>query len=129
MQRTGRDAVNMVQIAAGICQTEGRKEITKADIEWVVNSGQYAPRMERRIPSEPAVGLVNGLAVYGPNMGMLINAEAAAIPVEQGRGTIKVTGVMDEEEIRRYRTHHAGPLASTQFGGQRHHCVEVNLGA
>ena len=95
----GRDAVNMVQIAAGICQTEGRKEITKADIEWVVNSGQYAPRMERRIPSEPAVGLVNGLAVYGPNMGMLINAEAAAIPVEQGRGTIKVTGVMDEEEI------------------------------
>ena len=32
-------------------------------------------------------------------MGMLISAEAAAIPVEPGTGTIKVTGVMDEEEI------------------------------
>ncbi|NLM40215.1 MAG: ATP-dependent protease LonB [Firmicutes bacterium] len=95
----GRDAVNMVQIAAGIVQTEERSEITKADIEWVVNSGQYTPRLERRIPAEPAVGLVNGLAVYGPNMGMLISAEAAAIPVEPGTGTIKVTGVMDEEEI------------------------------
>src|SRR5690554_18701 len=61
----GRDAVNMVQIAAGIVQTEERSEITKADIEWVVNSGQYTPRLERRIPAEPAVGLVNGLAVYG----------------------------------------------------------------
>lgn len=95
----GRDAVNMVQIAAGIVQTEKRSEITKADIEWVVNSGQYSPRMEKRVPSEPAVGIVNGLAVYGPNMGMLITAEAAAIDVEPGKGTIKVTGVMDEEEI------------------------------
>src|SRR5690554_744058 len=95
----GRDAVNMVQIAAGIVQTEKRSEITKADIEWVVNSGQYSPRMEKRVPSEPAVGIVNGLAVYGPNMGMLITAEAAAIGVEPGKGTIKVTGVMDEEEI------------------------------
>ncbi len=95
----GRDAVNMVQIAAGVVQTEGRSEITKADIEWVVNSGQYSPRLERRIPPEPAVGLVNGLAVYGPNMGMLISVEAAAVPVEESSGTIKVTGVMDEEEI------------------------------
>lgn len=95
----GRDAVNMVQIAAGIVQTEERTEITKADIEWVVNSGQYTPRFEKRIPPEPAVGLVNGLAVYGPNMGTLISAEAAAIPVDPGTGTIRVTGVMDEEEI------------------------------
>mgnify|MGYP000951470924 CR=1 FL=1 len=95
----GRDAVNMVQIAAGVVQTEGRSAITQADMEWVVASGQYSPRPERRIPPAPAVGIVNGLAVYGPNMGMLISAEAAAIPVEPGRGSINVTGVMDEEEI------------------------------
>ncbi|HHT72315.1 MAG TPA: ATP-dependent protease LonB [Firmicutes bacterium] len=95
----GRDAVNMVQIAAGIVQMDKRREIAQGDIEWVVNSGQYSPRLQRRIPKEPAVGLVNGLAVYGPNMGMLITAEAAAIPVAPGQGSIKVTGVMDEEEI------------------------------
>ena len=49
----GREAVNIVQIAAGIALTEGRNNITVKDVEWVVNSGQYVPRMEREIPLSP----------------------------------------------------------------------------
>ena len=98
----GREAVNMVQIAAGLAITDGRKGITRGDMEWVVNSGQYEPRPERRIPPAPQVGLVNGLAVYGPNMGTLIEVEAAAIPVEPGTGRIVVTGIMEEEEMGGY---------------------------
>jgi Lon-like ATP-dependent protease len=98
----GREAVNMVQIAAGLALTSGRKDITRSDMEWVVNSGQYSPRPERSIPPTPQVGLVNGLAVYGPNMGTLIEIEAAAIPVEPGKGQIVVTGIMEEEEMGGY---------------------------
>ena len=95
----GREAVNMVQIAAGIVQSEGRQTITKADIEWVVNSGHYSPRPEKTVPAEPQVGFVNGLAVYGPNMATLIEMEASAIPTDAGKGRLTVTGIMDEEEM------------------------------
>lgn len=95
----GREAVNIIQIAAGIAQTQGRKQISKEDVEWVVNSGQYSPRPEKKIPPQPQVGLVNGLAVYGPNMGMLMELEVSVIPVPRGQGKIVVTGVVEEEEL------------------------------
>lgn len=95
----GREAVNMIQIAGGIALAEKRENITQSDIEWVINSGQYAPRPEKTIPNEPQVGFVNGLAVYGPNMATLIEVEASAIPTEPGTGELTVTGIMDEEEV------------------------------
>lgn len=95
----GREAVNMVQSAAGVVLTEGRREITQADIEWVINSGQYAPRPDRRISGSPQVGCVNGLAVTGPNQGMVIEVEACATPTSSGKGRLIVTGIMEEEEM------------------------------
>ena len=95
----GREAVNIIQIAGGIAITEGREVIRAADIEWVVQSGQYTPRPEKKIPPSPQVGLVNGLAVYGPNMGVLLEVEANAIPAARGQGKLTVTGMVDEEEI------------------------------
>jgi Lon-like ATP-dependent protease len=96
----GREAVNIVQITAGIAQGEGRQEIVQADAEWVVNSGQYVPRPERKVPPRPQVGLVNGLAVTGPNLGVLLEVEAAAVPAaEPGKGQVIVTGVIEEEEM------------------------------
>lgn len=94
----GREAVNVIQIAAGVTISEHRKKITKADLEWVVNSSQISPRPEKKIPTEPQIGLVNGLAVYGPNMGMLLEIEVTAIPaVAPGEGKINITGVVEEE--------------------------------
>lgn len=95
----GREAVNIIQIAAGIAITEARKEICAADIEWVIQSGQYTPRPEKKIPPRPQVGVVNGLAVYGPNLGILLEVEANAIPAAHGQGRLTVTGMVDEEEI------------------------------
>jgi Lon-like ATP-dependent protease len=96
---SGREAVNIVQLATGLAITEGRNEIKTADIEWVVNSGQYAPRPEKKVPAKPQVGLVNGLAVYGPNMGLLLEIEVGAIPAAPGQGKVVVTGIVDEEEL------------------------------
>ncbi|WP_425414530.1 ATP-dependent protease LonB [Paenibacillus pinihumi] len=95
----GREAVNVVQLAAGLALSEGRDGISASDIEWVVNSSQIPPRPDRKVPAEPQVGFVNGLAVYGPNMGTLLEIEVSAIPVQAGSGKYTITGVVDEEEL------------------------------
>lgn len=96
----GREAVNVIQLAAGLALTDERNELTAADVEWVVNSSQISPRPERKIPNEPRVGFVNGLAVYGPNLGTLLEIEVTAIPGDKpGGGSFMITGVVDEEEI------------------------------
>lgn len=94
----GREAVNIIQIAGGIAINEKRYSITVEDIEWVIDSGQYSPRPEKKIEAIPQVGYVNGLAVYGPNMGTLIEIEATAIKVASREGKVVVTGIIDEEE-------------------------------
>lgn len=96
---SGREAVNIIQIAAGIALTEGREEILIRDIEWVVHSGQYSPRPERKVSAKPQVGVVNGLVVYGPNMGAITEIEATVMPVGKGLGNITVTGIVEEEEM------------------------------
>ncbi|MDO3676105.1 ATP-dependent protease LonB [Paenibacillus ehimensis] len=96
----GREAVNIIQLAAGMALTDQRRELSAADIEWVVNSSQIPPRPEKKIPQRPEIGLVNGLAVYGPNLGMLLDIEVTAIPaVQPGTGQFTITGVVDEEEM------------------------------
>ena len=95
----GREAVNIIQMAAGIALGEGRRELLVEDIEWVVNSSQLSPRPERKPPETPQIGFVNGLAVYGPNMGTLIEVEASTIRVKSGRGKVTITGIVEEEEM------------------------------
>lgn len=95
----GRDAVNMVQLAVGIAQGEGRSVLDVEDMEWVVNNSRLSPRPEKKIPEFPQVGLVNGLAVYGPNLGAILEIEASVIPVEKGEGRLTITGIVEEEEV------------------------------
>ncbi|MCL6450073.1 MAG: ATP-dependent protease LonB [Acetobacteraceae bacterium] len=95
----GREAVNIIQIAAGLAMGDRRRCIMREDVEWVVNSGQFEPRPERRIPPAPQVGCANGLAVYGPGMGALIEVEVATSPAGKGEGRVTVTGVIEEEEM------------------------------
>jgi Lon-like ATP-dependent protease len=95
----GREAVNIIQLAAGLALTEGREELKRSDIEWVINSGQYSPRPEKKVSPQPQVGLVNGLAVYGANMGIINEIEVSVIPTTKGQGKIVVTGIVEEEEL------------------------------
>lgn len=95
----GREAVNIIQLAAGLALSENRDELSAADVEWVVNSSQLPPRPDRKIPTKPQVGFVNGLAVYGPSMGALLEIEVTAIPALPGKGQWNITGVVEEEEL------------------------------
>ncbi len=97
----GREAVNIVQIAAGLAVAESRKAVSRADVEWVVQQCHYSPRPERRVPEEPQVGVANGLGVYGPSLGMLLEVEAVATPARRKPGRLEVTGLVAEEEIGR----------------------------
>ncbi|MDR3584389.1 MAG: ATP-dependent protease LonB [Desulfosporosinus sp.] len=96
----GREAVNMVQLAAGVALTDRLAQVDVDIVEWVVTTGQYAPRPDRKVPTEASIGVVNGLAVYGPNMGMLLELEVTALPVAMGTGDLLVTGIVEEEEHR-----------------------------
>ncbi|MDM5330811.1 ATP-dependent protease LonB [Neobacillus sp. CF12] len=96
--RNGREAVNMIQISAGLAITDERNFIRDEDLEWVAHSSQLSPRMERKINDDSRIGLVNGLAVYGPNTGALLEIEVMVIPAKD-KGTINITGIVDEESI------------------------------
>ncbi len=96
----GRDAVNMVQLAAGIALVENRRNIDETDVEWVAQSSQLPPRIDVRIATTPQVGVVNGLAVTGPMSGVLLTIEADAQRARTpGGGKASLTGAVEEEEI------------------------------
>lgn len=95
----GREAVNIVQIAAGVAMTDGRSGIATSDVEWVVHSGQYNPRPDGKVGPAPQIGSVNGLAVSGPMIGHLLEIEVSATPCRRGRGKLTVTGMIEEEEV------------------------------
>ena len=107
----GRDAVNMVQMAGGVAQLDGRKDILKSDMEWVIESGHYARQPGQEVSRENRVGRVHGLAVGGSHQGTVMEIEAVASP---GTGRVRVTGIVEEEELgggahtmRRKSTAHA----------------------
>lgn len=95
----GRDALNLIQLACGIAINDERTEINVDDVEWVIENGQYTPRLENKVFDKPQVGFVNGLAVYGANMGAVMEIEATAMKSKYRKGNIKITGIVEEEEI------------------------------
>lgn len=96
--RNGREAVNTMQIAAGLAITGERNYIKDEDIEWIVQSSQLTPRIERKISDVSKIGFVNGLAVYGPNSGALLEIEVTVI-ASKDKGSINITGIVEEESI------------------------------
>jgi len=92
----GREAVNMIQMSAGLAREEGKSRITRRHIEWVVETGKYSRRPLLKLGAAGA-GCVNGLAVCGSGIGMIIEVETVA--VKSAHGSLTVTGLIDEEEM------------------------------
>ncbi len=97
--QNGREAVNIVQIAGGVCLVEGRNTIRKKDIEWVIEFGHYSPRVEKKVPEEEQIGCINGLAVFGNSVGMVVDIEVSVMKALNGKGEVKITGIIEEEEM------------------------------
>lgn len=97
--QNGRDAVNIIQTAGGICLVEGRHIISRKDIEWVIEFGHYSPRIEKKIKEGQMIGCVNGLAVIGNCTGIVMEIEVCAIKSRNSTGEVRVTGIVEEEEM------------------------------
>lgn len=95
----GRDAVNIVQTAVGLAMSEQRSQVEASDVEWVVHSSQLSPRPDQKMPEKAQIGLAAGLAVFGPHMGAVLEIEVSAARAEKGQGTVRITGVVEEEEM------------------------------
>ena len=95
----GREVINLIQLASGIAINEDRKEIALEDIKWVLENGQYNKIISNKIASKSKIGVVNGLAVYGANIGMLMPLEVSCKKVNERRGELKITGIVEAEEI------------------------------
>ena len=92
----GREAVNIVQMCAGLAQMDGRTDITADDVSWVVTSGHYAVRPMQKADTVSRIGFIHGLAVVGNQQGALLDIEAVVMP---GSGQVHVTGIVEEEEL------------------------------
>ncbi|MCL2837886.1 MAG: ATP-dependent protease LonB [Oscillospiraceae bacterium] len=95
----GRDAVNIVQTSASVAATSGMPSIIRAeDIEFVLKAGKHSPRLAPKLNDGKNFGVVNGLAVTG-SVGTVLNIEAVAEKTIPTRGTLTVTGIVDEQEL------------------------------
>ena len=97
--QNGRDAVNIIQTAGSIALIEKRERIYKKDIEWVLEAGKFSPRIDKKVCGEEQIGLTNGLAVYGNSVGTIIEIENTITMAEREHGKIKITGIVEKEEI------------------------------
>jgi len=93
----GREAVNLVQLAAGITINEERKVITNKDIEWSIENGRYNKKLNIKINDSPEIGIVNGLAIYGDSIGTIMKIEASIKKIDNREGRIKISGIVEEE--------------------------------
>ena len=100
----GRDAVNILQTAYSLVQLEGRWDIEVKDIEWVIQTGRYYPRPQQKIILQDTVGHINGLGVLGNGQGMVLGIEAIAKEVGREHAGLKVTGIIEEEEMHGKRS-------------------------
>lgn len=97
--KNGRDAVKIVQTASSVARMEGRKKVLLSDAEWVVRTGKFVPVYEKKAIDKLKAGQVMGLAVSGDGKGYVLDIEAVVRKSADKKGTMVVTGIIEEEEI------------------------------
>lgn len=94
---SGRDAVNIVQLAAGVAYGERRTEILESDVTWVARTCNYAPMYVPKLAEKARVGVMNMLAVTSVGSGMTMEIECT-LRKSRKPGLI-LNGIVEEEEI------------------------------
>ena len=95
----GREVINLVQLCSGVAINEKRDYISEEDILWVIENGEYHEIVEKKVRSKAEIGIANGLAVHGSNIGILIEVEVVANLNKNKKGSLKISGIIEEEEI------------------------------
>ncbi len=96
---SGREVVNIVQLAGGAAMEENRRDITQADVLWVARTCRHSRRVSQRISETPAAGSVAGMGVIGAGQGAVIEIECSVQRAAMGTGTMTLGGMVEEEEL------------------------------
>ena len=88
-----------MQLCSGVAINEKRDYISEEDILWVIENGEYHEIVEKKVRSKAEIGIANGLAVHGSNIGILIEVEVVANLNKNKKGSLKISGIIEEEEI------------------------------
>ncbi len=96
---SGRDAVNIVQLAGGAAMEEGRHRILESDVLWVAQVCRHARRIAAHLSEIPRAGVCAGLAVTGIGQGAVIELECSAVRATHGMGMLSLGGMVEEEEL------------------------------
>lgn len=94
----GRDVVKMLQTIAGKLNLEERRIVDNNDVEWVIRCGKYRPKYSFTVENCSKIGVVNGLAVTGDGVGILLPIEVSATPCKNGR--VCYGGICENETVR-----------------------------
>ena len=94
---SGREAVNILQLAAGLAQSEGRKTVSQGDVRWVARACGHVLHQEGRISPLPRVGVVSMLAVGQGGAGLTLELECTAYP--SAHPGLVLNGGVESEEL------------------------------
>lgn len=97
----GRDAISILQMAMNKVALSNQESVTKKDVEWVIKSGGYVSLRPKQIQSRMQIGKVNGLYVTENGSSGILLIQCIMQKVEKGRGSIKISGIVEEEEIQK----------------------------
>lgn len=96
---SGRDAVNIVQLAAGGAEHAEKKTIAAEDVEWVAECCRHSRQTVRKLTGTPRVGVCTGLAVTGGGQGIALEIECSIKKTKNGHGRLYLGGMVEEEEL------------------------------
>ena len=96
---SGRDAVNIVQLAAGGAEQAEKKTIAAEDVEWVAECCRHSRQTVRKLTGTPRVGVCTGLAVTGGGQGIALEIECSIKKTKNGHGRLYLGGMVEEEEL------------------------------
>lgn len=96
--QNGRDCVNMLQRSASVMWMDHETVLQKKHVRWVIETGQYVPKMIKKLPEGARIGFVNGLAVSGTH-GYVMDIEAIASKNAEKKGKVIVTGIIETEQL------------------------------
>ncbi|ONI43396.1 ATP-dependent protease LonB [Candidatus Epulonipiscioides gigas] len=96
----GRDAISILQMAINKSALSKNDIVTNKDVEWVIKSGGYMSLKPKKVTGNMNIGKINGLYVSGQGTGGVSSIHCVAKKVSKGLGDIKITGIVEEEELR-----------------------------
>ena len=133
----GRDTVSILQTLSSLLALKNRTSATKEDIEWILESGHYAPIYNYTISKGESVGRVHALAVTAGNNGMVIPVEAEISPSSRRISSIRCGGITENETIKKgYQTFTRTSTAKTavnntvlknRLGSELKYDIDINI--